>query len=159
MQLVKKITNRDVLGNVKALVRESGKKEGEVIPGYTVIGQVINYTTGESDNGPWVKLKGRFRATRASDDEVFASAVAMLPDEATDPICAALTLDDVSSIDMAFSVDVRIEDDSITGYVYVVKPLIAPSEDDPLERLAAQVSGTALPAPDEKKDDKKAAAK
>lgn len=139
MQLVKKITCRDVMGNMKEIIRESGKKNGEKVGLFTIIGQVIGFTTGESQYGPWVKLKGRFRATNVLTGEVFTSSVAMLPDEATDPILAALTLDDVSSVDCGFDIAAKIDDTTAVGYQYVVTPLMKPAEDDPLERLNRQI--------------------
>lgn len=152
MRLTKKITTREVMGNMKAFMRENseGKKDGELVELYTIVGQVIGHTTGESDYGPWVKLKGRFRAVNKSTGEVINSPVAMLPDEATTPLLTVLAVDGASSVDMAFDVNARIDDSVAVGYQYEVKPLMEPSEDDPLERLAASVDSKALPAP--KKD-------
>lgn len=142
VKLVKKITSRDVMGNMKQIVRESGKKDGESIELFTVIGQVIGHTTGESTFGPWIKLKGRFRATNKITGDVFNSAVAMLPDEATTPLLVVLAVDGAASVDMAFDVNAKVDDNTAVGYVYEVVPLMAPSEDDPLERLQK-----ALPPP------------
>lgn len=141
--LVKKITARDVMGNMKEFMREhgSGKKDGDQIELFNIIGQVIGHQVGESTFGPWVKLKGRFRATNTTTGDVFNSSVAMLPDEITDPVLAALTLDGAASVDMAFDIGVKIDDSTAVGYVYVVKPLMKPSEDDPLERLQKQLTG------------------
>ena len=143
-QLIKKITARDVMGDMKKFMREqgAGKSDGDEIPLFTIIGQVIGHQTGNSSYGDWIKLKGRFRATNKVTNEVYNSSVAMLPDECVDPILAALTLDDVASVDMAFDISSKIDDSTAVGYVYVVKPLMEPSEDDPLERLASQVSGS-----------------
>ena len=159
--LAKKLTAKTIMGNIKEIMRSehvTGKKDGDVIPLFTIIGQVIGHTTGESDYGPWIKLKGRFRAENLLTGEVSSSAAAMLPDEATDPLLAVLAIDGASSVDMAFEVGLQLDDSAATGYTYNVRPLIAPSEDDPLERLAAQVAGTdrQLEAP---KDEKKTAAK
>lgn len=147
-KLVKKITSKDVMGNMKQIVRESGKKNGETVELFTVIGQVIGHVSGESTYGVWTKLKGRFRATNKVTGDVFNSSVAILPDEAMDPLLAVLAIDGAESVDMAFDVNAVIDDTTAVGYVYAVLPLMAPSEDDPLERLQK-----ALPAP------KKAAAK
>lgn len=141
-QLVKKITSRDVMGNLKEVIRESGKKNGEIVPLFTIIGQVMGHSAGESQYGPWTKIKGRFRATNKISGDIFNSAVAMVPDEITDPVLAALTLDGAQSVDMAFDVSAKIDDATAVGYIYVCEPLMAPSEDDPLERLQK-----ALPAP------------
>lgn len=149
-QLVKKITARDVLGVIKSYVREhgAGKKDGDIIDGFTIIGQCMGHTTGESSYGPWIKLKGRFRATNKITGDVFNSAACMLPDEAQDPLLAVLQIDGAQSVDMAFDIDLKIDDSAAVGYVYVVTPLMQPAEDDPLERLASTVSaGNKLPAP------------
>jgi len=141
--LSKKITSKEVMGNIKALVREHGvgKKDGDKIELYTIIGQVIGHTTGDSDYGPWIKLKGRFRATNKLTGDIYNSAAAMLPEEATDPLLAVLAIDGASSVDMGFDIALQIDDSSATGYVYTVTPLMSPSEDDPLERLAASLDG------------------
>ena len=141
-KLVKKITSRDVMGNLKEVIRESGKKNGETVPLFTIIGQVMGHSAGESQYGPWVKIKGRFRATNKITNDVFNSSVAMLPDEAMDPLLAVLAIDGASSVDMAFDISAKIDDSTAVGYIYEVTPLMKPSEDDPLERLQK-----ALPAP------------
>jgi hypothetical protein len=124
------------MGNLKEVIRESEKKNGETVELFTIIGQVIGHSTGESTYGPWVKIKGRFRATNKITGDIFNSAVAMLPDEAMDPLLAVLAIDGASSVDMAFDINAKIDDATAVGYVYEVVPLMKPSEDDPLERLA-----------------------
>lgn len=141
-KLVKKITSRDVMGTLKQVIRESEKKNGEIVPLFTIIGQVMGHSTGESQYGPWTKIKGRFRATNKITGDVYNSSVAMLPDEAMDPLLAVLAIDGASSVDMAFDIGAKIDDTTAVGYVYDVVPLMKPSEDDPLERLQK-----ALPAP------------
>ena len=150
VKLVKKITSRDVMGNLKEVIRESGKANGETVPLFTIVGQVIGHSAGESQYGPWVKIKGRFRATNKVSGDVYNSSVAMLPDEAMDPLLAVLAIDGASSVDMAFDIGAKIDDSTAVGYVYEVTPLMKPSEDDPLARLEQSL----LPAPA-----KKAAAK
>lgn len=141
-KLIKKITSRDVMGNLKEVIRESGKKNGEIVPLFTIVGQVIGHTAGESQYGPWIKIKGRFRATNKITNDVFNSAVAMLPDEAVTPLLTVLAIDGAQSVDMAFDIGAKIDDNTAVGYVYEVVPLMKPSEDDPLDRLQK-----ALPAP------------
>jgi len=136
VKLVKKITSRDVMGNLKEVIRESGKKNGDTVPLFTIIGQVIGSSAGESQYGPWIKIKGRFRATNKINGDIFNSAVAMLPDEAITPLLTVLAIDGASSVDMAFDISAKIDDSTAVGYVYVCEPLMKPSEDDPLARLA-----------------------
>lgn len=152
VQILKKLTAKTVMGNMKQVMREARTADGnpladgDIFPLFHIIGQVISHQNGESDYGPWVKLKGRFRATNLVTGEVSSSAVAMLPDEITDNIVAALELDDVHGLEMAFEVSARVDDSSAVGYNYVSRPLIDASDTDPLEALAARVQG-ALPAP------------
>lgn len=145
-KLVKKITARDVMGVMKAVIRDSKKDNGEVVELFTIIGQVIGHSTGESTYGPWVKIKGRFRATNKITGDIYNSAVAMLPDEAMDPLLAVLAIDGAASVDMAFDINAKIDDTTAVGYVYEVVPLMKPSEDDPLERLMLALAPPATTA-------------
>lgn len=150
--VVKKITAKTVMGNIKQIIREQNNADGKPLADgdslalFDVIGQVMGHQTGESDFGPWVKLKGRFRATNRLTSEVFNSSTALLPEEITDPVLAALQLDGAQAVDMAFTVSLKIDDASATGYVYTVASLLDMAADDPLEQLAARVQ-QALPAP------------
>ena len=158
MNIIKKISTKVVAGNVKKLVIDGILAEnGGQMNVMRVMGNATAYKTGTSDNGDWTALRGQFKAIAlCGDDEgkEYVSSVCFLPDVAMDMVLAQLMQEGVNGVEFAYDIHIVADEDSATGYVYGCNPLLAPSEDDPLQRLAAQLPELpALSAP------KKAAAK
>jgi hypothetical protein len=151
MNIVRKLSAKTVIGNVKALA----PKDGSTAPLFQVYGVGRKIVEGESTYGPWACIAGDFRAVRSSDGEVFAGSKVFLPEVAHDMAANALHSTDAESIELAFEIGVRATDDERggAGYEYTVKPLIEAAENDPTRstgrestgRVAGSESGTEKP--------------
>ena len=154
MQLVKKITMKKCLGNIRGIIKEF-ENDGDSRPVLRVFGQIHKFETGETDLGEYVRFRGQFRAQAINPDgsiaEEFSSTAAFLPDVATVALMAVLSADPPpASLEFAFDMILQREDSSSVGYVYGCVPLIEQKEDDPLARLSKALpapSARALPAP------------
>ena len=133
--IIKKISAKTVLGNVKTL------DEGKLM---TVIGIASGTKGGESNFGSWECLTGSFQAIRHSDGQQFNSGVCFLPDVGHDLVAGQVHMEENSSVEFAFDILKKNDADVAAGYIYSVVPLIKVNpEEDPLSRLLAK----ALPAP------------
>lgn len=151
MNLVKKITPKGVCGDIKKRVLALAK-DGEIaneqkIYLFRVVGKANRFDVKMTDLGESVALKGMFKATNA-DGEEFRAGVCYLPDTASEAVAGALNGEN-ESVEFAFDISVITDDSAITGYVYEVKPLIEPTEDDALNRLSDSLP-PALEAPKKK---------
>jgi len=148
MNLVKKITPKGVCGDIKKrvlmLAKDGVIKNGQKIYLMRVVGKATRFDVKMTDLGESIALKGQFKATN-TDGEEFRAGVCYLPDTGAEVIAGALA-GDVECVEFAFDISVVTDDSAITGYVYEVKPLIEPAEDDALNRLAASLP-PALEAP------------
>jgi len=159
-QVIRKISPRHVVGNVKAIApREDkdGNLPKDIVPLYRIFGQANGVKTGESDYGAWVALTGRFEAVVTMPDEngvasmeSFAAPQCFLPEPMNTIIADELKRTDengkreVESLEFAFDVGVKAAKTSV-GYEYTCVPLMERSGADPLLALREKVA--ALPAP------------
>lgn len=135
MGMIKKISTKTVLGNVKAIVQDL--KEGEKTRAMMVVGVAKGVRTGESTYGPWVSFKGQFKATNLLNGEVSVSGECFLPDIASNMIEAQLA--DADSVEFGFDIVIKYDDDARDKYVYEIEPLFEPQENDPLLLLEAKI--------------------
>jgi hypothetical protein len=140
MSLLKKITAKTVLGDVKKIAFGDDKQLEKGFPAMRVLGVVRNVQTGTSDYGDWVKFKGSFKATNLLTGEEFNSSALMLPEVASDLLDTAIQSvgDDFESIECAFDIGLKGADTSI-GYEYTVTPLVEMSTSDPIVALEKQL--------------------
>lgn len=92
-EIIRKISPRHICGAIKTIVAKKmdADKGPKTLPLFQVYGQATKTKRGESDNGPYVGLVGRFEAVCISDDStsdnkqdaregtVFAAPVCFLP--------------------------------------------------------------------------------
>lgn len=144
MELKAKISIKEVCGEIKVNTLEDGK----IYPLMTVYGIVRNLKTGKIvRQGPggdnlsqeYTGLVGEFEAVRASDKEVFRSAKCFLPKNATELIEGSFDVTTKSPLSFGFEISVKYDQKSTTKYVYVIKPLLKPTESSPLLLLANQI--------------------
>ena len=128
--LVSKISPKVVCGKQE-------KPEGKtVVWKYQIIGIANDIKMGESNYGEWIAFLGSFKATNLETGETFRSGKCFLPQTATNLIVPALK--DSKGVEFAFNVGIKKADTSI-GYEYIVEPLIAASESDPLLLLEKKI--------------------
>lgn len=133
MAQVKKISVAKLCGKIEA------PKPGELRAVCTILGIADGFRLGESTYGEYTALLGRFRGINLKG-EMSDAAVCFLPDVALDPIVRALnTQGENVSIQFGYSILVRGDATSKTGYVYEVESLVEQSSDDPMNVLTSNV--------------------
>lgn len=159
-QIIRKISAPRVIGNVKAFAPRPGQDGSiprDVVPLYRVFGSANDVRTGNSDNGPFTALKGRFEAVSLVPDqetgevsgETFVAPECFLPEPTHSILVGELSGRDengkrvVESLDFAFEVGVKASKNPV-GYEYVCVPLMEHAGSDPLAALRQKVA--ALPS-------------
>lgn len=160
-QIIRKISARHVVGNVRAIApreNQDGSLPRDVVPLFRVFGQASGVKSGESDNGPWTGLTGRFEAVSLVPDpdtgeikgDSFTAPQCFLPEPTNSMIADELKREDangkrvVESLEFAFEVGVKAAKTSI-GYEYTCVPLMERAGADPLSALRDKIA--ALPPP------------
>lgn len=146
--MIKKLSVKGVCGDVKKFVRDNLSDDKPSVTCMRVVGIAHGVATGTTDNGDWTAFKGGFEATNIITGETFAAGRLFLPEVAESLVLAALSGDDVDSVNLAFDIGVKINEASVTGYEYFAKPLIKPAENDPLTQLKDSLDLPALEAPE-----------
>lgn len=158
-QIIRKISAARVVGNVKAFAPRPNQDGGipkDVVPLFRIFGSASDVRPGNSDNGPFVALKGRFEAvsllpdqdTGEIRDETFVAPECFLPEPTHSILVGELTAKNsegkrvVDSLDFAFEVGVKAAKNPV-GYEYVCMPLVEHQGSDPLSALREKVK--ALP--------------
>lgn len=155
MQVVRKLSTKTIVGNVKPLIANATDK----VFLYFIGGKAIGVKKGESNYGAWTAFTGDFVAK--THKETYRSSKAFLPPVVSDPIEAAFK-DTGEEIEFAFNIFVK-KNDTPVGYEYVCEPVIKIRESDALAAIMEKAilppanTAPALPAPkgEDKKDDKK----
>jgi len=146
--IIGKISAKGVCGNVKKVLRENLSPDQETMDLMRVIGVASGVKTGTSDHGDWVALLGNFKATNLVTGEIFQSGKCFLPDIASDMIAPVVSSG--QPVEFAIDIYVQIDDESATGYIYGIKPLVTPGADDAISRLEHAVTNM-LEAPKDEK--------
>lgn len=151
-QIVKKITAKVVMGgkpSIEKLIRymdQHGKDA--VMPLFGIVGRCSDFTAGQSDFGPYVKLLGQFKAVNQETGEQFRSGAAILPGSANDLVYGALRGlgEGGGAIEFAFRVGLKRDESVAIGYVYVVEQVYNKAQDDALDDLERRLAGLPPPA-------------
>ncbi len=136
MKFINKISVSEVCGNVKVIVKDM--KDGAKKPIMRIIGLANGTQSGESDNGPWVALKGEFKAVNLLDKEEYVSGKCFLPRGISDLVAGQLG-DDVKKVQFAFDIIIVEDLESQVGYHYEAEPLLKPQENNALAMLEHQI--------------------
>ena len=151
VEIVKKISPSKIFGKIDIVkLFANGETEASI---YTIFGYAYGVERGETEFGPWAALMGDFAVICKGVE--YRSPKLFAPSIVNDIVLPKLEGNaKLSRIDFAFEVFVKRDTTAATGYTYGIRPILAPNEDDPLERLRSQVVA-ALPAPTPEKDKKK----
>lgn len=131
--LLKKISPKNLVGEVKPIVSEHIKKDGEAMELYRIWGVVDGVQTGNSSFGDWVAFVGQFGALNSVTGEEFKGIKAFLPEPMQTMLQVAMN--DNDKVEFALLVHVKRRDDLAIGYEYIAEPIIDAQEADPLEHL------------------------
>ena len=140
MQILRKITLKNVAGRIdieKVLAAPDRR-----IHLMKVYGLTHKAIFGQTDIGAYVKFSGSFRAVNMETGEMFESGALILPGIAQDLLLGALNNNDVESVTFGFDISVKYSPESVAKYEYDVSSMLAPTADDPLERLGAALGIT-----------------
>jgi hypothetical protein len=141
-QLLSKIT----VAAIGAQPKAKSLKEGEAFSVCVIMGEATKSTVAQSNYGDFLKFNGNFVGVNMRTGERFRSAALILPQLVEHVLDTAIT-EAGGPVEFALEIGVKYSEKGNTGYVYTIKPLLEPSETDPMERLLSKVSGMiALPA-------------
>lgn len=147
-EVLRKISAKTVMAGASQKIGDFAKNKNATGI-FQVYGMAHKVRRGESDNGPWLGLVGRFEAVRIEDGETFAAPQCFLPEPMSSMIAEELDVEDgPDSVQFAFEIGVK-KSDSPVGYEYTTKPVIEAGGADPLADLRKQLP--ALPKPKAKK--------
>lgn len=155
--MIRKISVKTVVGNLKAIVLASTKlKEGEKghmangqkFDVFSVVGIVKKVTSGEHDQfGAYYEFGGQFEATALVGDNTgtsYRAAKCFLPEVATELLVAEydrVAQDNdgvVDGIQIALKVIATVDESAAVLYSFEVQPLIEAVEADPLAMIKQQ---------------------
>lgn len=126
MQIVRKITIKTcgnfTVARIKEVMAAANLADGASIPLLKIVGETTSAKTGQTDKGTFTKLGGSFIGTDLTTGELFQSGVCILPDFVGAQLGAALQQGE--SVRFAFEIGAQRADTAITGYAFVIKPLI-----------------------------------
>jgi hypothetical protein len=151
MDILRKITLKAVCGKLdfEKLLSAPDKKLSLM----RVYGIARKAKPDQSDLGAFIRFSGSFRAENMETGEVFQSGVLILPGVAQDLLNGALDGEGVEDVQFGFEIGAHYDADSVTKYVYDVKSLVAPAQDDPLERMSKLLGVKSAAAVEHKKGD------
>lgn len=144
--ILKKITAK-TLGFTMAKIREL-VASGQPANLFRIVGVVNSTKAGASDFGPWLKLIGEFTAQNLTTGEVVSAPVAMLPEQVTQQVHAALQ----GGAAVEFAIELgAIKTETVVGYEFTVRSMIDIKPTDRLQALMGKAGMLALAAPEASK--------
>lgn len=148
MEIVRKLTIKTcgnfTIARIKSLLygttndkgeQVGGVKEGESVALLRIAGNSTGAKTGQTDKGEYTKLLGSFIGTDLTTGELFQSGQCILPEFVGGVLGEALKSG--SAVRFAFEIHARRKDSAVTGYEFVVKPLLTAESSDAMKELAA----------------------
>lgn len=146
------IVSKLTIKTMKAQPARHGVEKDDMIA--TIYGRCTDKKPGTSDHGDYIRFVGEFEGINANTGEAYRSGNLIVPKTLEALLDQAISVDENSAVDFAVEIWVEKNESSITGYSYLVKPLIKPAESDVLaglRELAAPSTQKQLEAPDNSK--------
>lgn len=140
MQILNKISMKEIFGNVRKLIVDN-----ETVDLLVVVGVVKKKTQGSKTFGdadePTLSwgFEGTFKAQRLDTKEQYRSARCFLPGLAADIIAMQCDDSDTNLVQFAFVIGIKDKPEAATGYVYTAKSLIKPVEDESMLKIENQI--------------------
>lgn len=136
---------------IKEVMEAAKLEDGKSVPLLKIAGMSSGASVGQTDKGQFTKLSGSFVGTDMTTGELYQSGVCILPEFIGAQIGAAI-LQSKNPVQFAFQIEAKRKDNSITGYEFVVRPLIESKPTDAMADLM-KLAGiapkvAALPAPE-----------
>lgn len=160
-EILRKLTVRDAVGGRAEILKAAqsgtetitvdGKQKlaptGKKVPLLQVLGRVSSVKPGESDNGPYLKLKGMFEGTNLVTGEVFHNvSECILPNFVADSIGEAVA-EGANSVDFAVVISVQYDESAVTMYKFSAESKMPARPSDAASAIRAQLleQGIVLP--------------
>jgi hypothetical protein len=124
---------------IDAQPKAKSLKEGEAYSVAVIMGEAASHSVAQSNYGEFTKFKGNFAAVNMRTGERFRSANLILPQIVEHVLSSAID-EAEGSVQFALEIGVKYSEKGNTGYVYTIKPLLEPSDSDPLKQLEDKVS-------------------
>lgn len=140
--LLRKITIKNLgfgVADIKEAVKETGSASLAKIVGLTTTA-----TPGQTDKGSFIKFGGTFKAVNNVTGEIFESSTCILPNFVAEPMASAL--ENTTELEFGLEIGARAVENSVTGYEFVVRPLIETKPSDKMQALL-DVAGIETNAP------------
>lgn len=143
MNILKKISTKNVCGDIKGMVASGDiKKNCNVM---RVYGVCVGAKIESGDKGDYIKFTGQFEAVNLLTGEAYSAPIMFLPDVVANLIAGAIMQESVNELKFGFDIGIRLDKELIVGYEFTAKPLIEPDEQDALADLRSTLP--ALPSP------------
>lgn len=137
--LLRKITVKDLMGDKPS----TPAKKGQYVPLCHVFGLASDVTVMSNDKGEYARFSGRFNGvalTGANVGTLFESFKMIIPEPGSSMLFAALNETESKTVEFAFEIGVKQDDKSMTGYIYMAKPLFQAAPNDPMAQLRSRVN-------------------
>lgn len=143
--MIRKLTSRTACSLSKDEVATVGREKRTAL--YSMIGKVTRAIPGNSDYGPYLRLRGMFEATDLKTGEIKQSAVAIVPGILEELIDGAMA----GGAEVSFAVVMGVEPDpgAGVGYRWYLETIRTPEQVDLLSDLRDAIVD-ALPSPSKK---------
>lgn len=147
MEILRKITIKTCgnfsIARIKEVMAAAKLEDGQSVPLLKIAGQSTGAKTGQTDKGQFTKLLGSFIGTDMTTGALYQSGQCILPEFIGGTLGSALMGGE--SVRFAFQIEARRKDNAITGYEFVIKPLI---DTKPTDAMAELMSLAGIKAPD-----------
>lgn len=147
MEILRKITIKTCgnfsIARIKEVIAAARLEDGQSAPLLRIAGQSTGAKTGQTDKGQFTKLLGSFIGTDMTTGALYQSGQCILPEFIGGTLGSALMGGE--SVRFAFQIEARRKDNAITGYEFVIKPLI---DTKPTDAMAELMSLAGIKVPD-----------
>jgi len=165
--ILKKLTLRDLCGGKLAMLKVAEKGQlkgtdaegketiqpiGRWVPLARIIGHVTSVRPGQSDNGPFIELRGSFKGTNLDTGEIIPNcAKCILPNTVGDLVFSAIQDAGGKPVDFAVDVNVRYAESAAVMYEFQCVSLQDAKPADSVAAIEASLglSKPALAAPND----------
>lgn len=148
-ELSRKITIKTVTGGAEKWFESLMKSESKEMELMDVFGYANGAKAGTSEYGEFIRLTGTFRAVNRIDGsgEITNAPAVILPTHIGEAMKAALEAPErAGPLQFAFRIGVRYDVNMATKYVYTIRDMLPPEQNDPLNALAQKLGHSKAPA-------------
>jgi hypothetical protein len=139
------VVSKITVASVGAQPKPHSIKEGEKKAVCVFYGEARDSKIGQTQFGDFLKFTGNFGAVNMETGERFRSGTLILPAIMENILDSAIK-ETEGAVQFAIEIGVKHSANGNTGYEYTVRPLLEPSENDPLLMLESKV-GTLVKLP------------